>query len=306
MRFKVSAASALTVFLASVTTALANGSDPSNTRSVVATPIPLGATAILIDGAPNEEVWAKAPVIKDFGQRRPAEGSAPSFETEARVLFDAANLYVAVYGNRPRAGQARWASHAPRRSHLVGLDVGLRRTRTTTSARRTSSASIPPASRWTATGSTTATATSAGMRSGTSPSRATHTGWSAEFRIPFSQLRFNPSTTSNFGFAVIAHLRPDDETSTWPLFAQRQRLRLVSSASSAAFRSERFVKLELAPYMLGQSDDGSPPTGNPLAKSPDPGAALGLDVKYAVDARPHIHRAASTRTSARSKPTPPS
>ena len=27
-------------------------------------------------------------------------------------------------------------------------------------------------------------------------------GWTAEFRIPFSQLRFNPSAGSTFGFAV--------------------------------------------------------------------------------------------------------
>ena len=29
-------------------------------------------------------------------------------------------------------------------------------------------------------------------------------GWTAEFRIPFSQLRFNPAQTSTFGFAVVA------------------------------------------------------------------------------------------------------
>ena len=89
------------MFFLTATPAHASGVGTPATRSIAATPIPAGATAILIDGAPNEEVWARAPVIKDFGQRRPAEGAAPSFETEARVLFDAANLYVAVTATDP-------------------------------------------------------------------------------------------------------------------------------------------------------------------------------------------------------------
>src|SRR4051794_35675080 len=83
------------VVSASAGPVLAAASDAPS-RSIAATMIPAGATAILIDGTPNEEVWAKAPVLKDFVQRRPVEAGAPTYGTEARVLFDAANLYIAV------------------------------------------------------------------------------------------------------------------------------------------------------------------------------------------------------------------
>lgn len=91
MRFRLAAASALALAVWTSAPALASGSDTPDARSIAATLIPAGATAILIDGTPNEEVWAKAPVIKDFGQRRPAEGSAPAF---GRVLRETMSHYL--------------------------------------------------------------------------------------------------------------------------------------------------------------------------------------------------------------------
>jgi hypothetical protein len=44
--------------------------------------------------------------------------------------------------------------------------------------------------------------------------------WSAEFKIPFSQLRFNPSALGTFGFAVMRTIAHENETSTWPLLAR--------------------------------------------------------------------------------------
>ena len=48
-----------------------------------------------IDGNLNDEVWATAPVFKDFLQTRPGENIAPSFPTEVRIGYDARHLYFA-------------------------------------------------------------------------------------------------------------------------------------------------------------------------------------------------------------------
>ena len=68
----------------------ANGTSPARgtDHTVAATPLPPGATAIQIDGELNEAIWQKAPIISGFVQRRPAEGAAPSYATEARVVFE--------------------------------------------------------------------------------------------------------------------------------------------------------------------------------------------------------------------------
>ena len=45
-------------------------------------------------------------------------------------------------------------------------------------------------------------------------------GWTAEFRIPFSQLRFNNTDGGPVGFAVIREVGRLAETSTWPLLSR--------------------------------------------------------------------------------------
>src|SRR3954462_489976 len=54
------------------------------------------ATAVRIDGPPNDAVWQTVPPITAFVQREPREGAAPTYQTEARIAYDTAALYVAV------------------------------------------------------------------------------------------------------------------------------------------------------------------------------------------------------------------
>jgi hypothetical protein len=78
-------------------------------------------------------------------------------------------------------------------------------------------------------------------------------GWRAEFKIPFSQLRFNANSTGTVGFAVVRTVAHVTETSTWPLLAKS------ASGYVSSFGDLRGLtigasqkKLELMPYMLGQ------------------------------------------------------
>ena len=65
-----------------------------------ASPITLQAHAlgtdvdIQLDGHIREDAWSLAVPITDFTQQEPVEGGAPSEETEIRVVFDADNLYI--------------------------------------------------------------------------------------------------------------------------------------------------------------------------------------------------------------------
>ena len=77
--------------------ALAAGSDAAR---VAAQPVS-SASAIKLDGELSEEVWQKASVVSGFRQREPNEGAAATFETEARVAYDANALYVAVQAIDP-------------------------------------------------------------------------------------------------------------------------------------------------------------------------------------------------------------
>ncbi|MEO6656543.1 MAG: DUF5916 domain-containing protein, partial [Pyrinomonadaceae bacterium] len=57
--------------------------------------IPKASSAIIIDGRPDEEAWKQAAVFKDFYQTNPGNNTAPSKPTEAYVMYDEKNLYIA-------------------------------------------------------------------------------------------------------------------------------------------------------------------------------------------------------------------
>src|SRR2546430_2510627 len=107
-------------------------------------------------------------------------------------------------------------------------------------------------------------------------------GWSAEFRIPFSQLRFNPSQASTFGFAVVRRIGRLNETDTWPLLA-RSATGFVSSFGDLGGLSMTASpkRLEMLPYTVADLTRQRA-GGNPLVKASSPSGAMGLDLKYAL------------------------
>ena len=68
----------------------------------VALPTDTGATAVradvspVIDGRDDDQVWRAAPPITAFKEWRPNEDKPPRFKTEAKIAYDASNLYVFV------------------------------------------------------------------------------------------------------------------------------------------------------------------------------------------------------------------
>jgi hypothetical protein len=74
----------------------------SQTPAPLAPPIPMTVHATLapaapvLDGRDDDAVWKTAPVIDQFLEARPSEGAQPKLRTEARVAYDAHNLYVFI------------------------------------------------------------------------------------------------------------------------------------------------------------------------------------------------------------------
>src|SRR4029077_213574 len=50
----------------------------------------------VIDGRDDDAVWREAKPITGFQEWRPSEGGPPKLPTEAKVAYDAANMYVFV------------------------------------------------------------------------------------------------------------------------------------------------------------------------------------------------------------------
>jgi Domain of unknown function (DUF5916)/Carbohydrate family 9 binding domain-like len=50
-----------------------------------------------IDGVLDDEVWKKAPLVEEFTQQEPKEGTAASERTQVRVLYDGKTLHIGVH-----------------------------------------------------------------------------------------------------------------------------------------------------------------------------------------------------------------
>ena len=53
-------------------------------------------TPVVIDGRDDDEVWRRAPAITQFREFQPKEDGDPRFATEAKVAYDDRNLYVFI------------------------------------------------------------------------------------------------------------------------------------------------------------------------------------------------------------------
>lgn len=206
-----------------------------------------------IDGLLDDAAWATAPVISDFVQKDPDEGKAPTVATQVRLLYDNDALYIAARMLRPdaraiRRSISRRDSDSDAEVFLVSVDPYLdRRTGYTFSINSGGvrgdwyhpqdqeggrEAQFDPV--WSA------------------HARVDDQGWSAEMRIPFSQLRFNAGDDQVWGLQLARSLPDKNERVQWVLiprdvagfFSRFGRLEGISGIPSAR-------RLELLPYVTG-------------------------------------------------------
>ena len=251
------------------------------TARVDAVSIAAVSGAVRVSGELTDEVWRTATPIEAFVQREPDDGGEPSQRTEFRVAYDATTLFVKVraYDSEPDKiltyltrrdleSPCDWihlgidSYHDKRTAYEFAVNpsgVKMDRYWFNDTDRDDSWDAV-----WTVTVS------------------RDREGWSAEFHIPFSQLRFTPSESITFGFAVVRQIGRLNETSSWPLLS-RNASGFVSSFGELGGLSMAASpkRLEVVPYSVANLTRQST-GGNPLLDSSAPGGALGLDMKYAL------------------------
>jgi len=229
----------------------------------------------------TDEGWQAVRAMSTFVQREPNEGAAPSQRTEFRVAYDATTLYVRV-----RAFDAepdKIVTYLTRRDDDSPCDwlrvfIDSYHDRRTAFEFAVNPSGVKQDRYWFNDGdrdnSWDAVWDVNVIRDGD--------GWLAEFRIPFSQLRFTPGPAATFGFAIVREIGRLKETSTWPLLP-RAATGYVSSFGDLSGLTMLATpkRLEVLPYMVSQLTQ-QPTGGNPLLQGSTSEAALGLDLKYSL------------------------
>ncbi|HEU5040242.1 MAG TPA: DUF5916 domain-containing protein, partial [Gemmatimonadales bacterium] len=108
-------------------------------------------------------------------------------------------------------------------------------------------------------------------------------GWTAEFRIPFSQLRFSPAAAQRFGFNIWRRINRRNEVQYWrpiPSSAGGRVSLFGDLVGLEGIRPPRQV--EILPYVVGSTSTRRSDDGNPFLSGTTFGRSLGADVKLGV------------------------
>jgi hypothetical protein len=206
-----------------------------------------------LDGRDDDVVWAVAPVTDDFRQFSPGEGQPARFRTAFRVAYDDRTLYVFVRAYDPRPDSlvallSRRDVRTPSEWIKVVVD-GYR-------DRRTGLQFIvnPAGVKRDATVYSDVNEDIAWDGVWDVATQVDGEGWTAEFAIPFSQIRFNPGDAQVFGFGVWRDIGRYGERDAWP--AYRPSFQTFASQLGDLTGIEgigRARRLEVMPYAVTKS-----------------------------------------------------
>ncbi|MBC7791271.1 MAG: carbohydrate binding family 9 domain-containing protein [Anaerolineae bacterium] len=243
-------------------------------------------TSIALDGKLDDAAWKSATPITDFVQKEPVEGVAPTDRLEVRFVFDDAALYVGtrvITSTRGRTIQAPVSrrDNINQAEHIwISLD-SYRDRRTAYSFGVTASGvrgdwyhpiddetdidqSFDPV--WEAAADLNAD------------------GWTAEMRIPFSQIRFNTANAHEWGLNVDHWIPSRNEDVFWipvPRNATGWSSHMGQLIGIEGIGSAR--RLELTPYVASDATlTGDRDRANPFDDGRNLGARVGGDLKMGL------------------------
>ena len=235
-----------------------------------------------LDGVLDDQVWARAPVATDFIQRDPDEGEPGTERTEVRVVYTDAALYVGVraFDSNPEqiaAQLTRRDESSP--SDWIGVQIDSYHDRRTAFQFSVNPAGVKRDSylfddnnsdnSWDAVWDV---ATSRDSQ-----------GWTAEFRIPFSQLRFSKAPENVFGFNVFRFINRRNEMQQWKLRPKNASGIVSLFGDLVGIRGvEPRRRVEILPYTVLTDARSPSETGNPFATGLNRQAAMGADVNIGI------------------------
>ncbi len=231
----------------------------------------------VIDGVLSEAAWSELPLLSDFVQRIPRDGEPATLPTEVRIGHDESALYIGVRAldDQPSLivpGEAL-RDYDLAQSDAIMLIFDTYRDGVNGFVFGTNPAGIQydgqVVDQGSGSGRRRGSLGSGGGRQmggagdgfnlnwdgswevATSRDRS---GWSAEFRIPFSTLRYRAGKQQDWGLNVLRRVRRVNEESTWSPIPREFDFNRVSEAGMLTGIEPPAVRaVQVIPYVLGSS-----------------------------------------------------
>ena len=256
-------------------TATAKPASAASARLATSTKV---VTPPVLDGKADDPAWKNAQVIDQFLEYEPKPGVETRFKTEVRVVHDDKYLYILgrMYDPAPDSIISLLSRRDVRtQSEQLKIMIDSYHDRRTGYEFCVNPAGVKrdfyvyndnnedPS--WDAVWDVA--------------TKIDSVGWVAEFRIPFSQLRFPNKDNLTFGFMVVRDVARTAQRISWPLYHRDQQGYISQVGELNGINGiGQPSKLEVAPYVVTKNE--TRPSGSSW-KHPQSFAA-GADLKYGL------------------------
>src|SRR2546423_6241419 len=267
-----------------VTYATVRGQAPSQSTAALTRPLALAAQrsgSISIDGRLDEPGWAVATPVTEFTQQDPLEGQAATQKTEIRFLFDNDALYIGARMYDSRGAKGVSAALTRRDDLLMSGRVTSDKIAIACDTCHTKNDYV-----W-------FELNPLGVKGDQQNGDASYdpvwegaaaidtVGWTAEFRIPFSQLRFSSDSLQSWGLQVWRTIDKSKETDMWAFWKKSDmggpsRFGNLDGISKPTLARN----VELLPYLTSRATFKRAALGDPFHRNTESQSRVGADAKY--------------------------
>ncbi|MDP5093604.1 MAG: carbohydrate binding family 9 domain-containing protein [Polaribacter sp.] len=236
----------------------------------------------VIDGDVTDEAWNVVEWSSEFTEKEPDEGTPPTYQTLFKVIYDSKYLYIAIKAldDQPELIQKRLSRRDGFAGDRVNVIIDSYHDKRTAFVFTTTAAGVK--------GEEIATQNGQSWDESWNPvwftdAKVDDKGWTAEMKIPFSQLRFGKSKEQVWGFNINRNIFRLNERSLWQRIPNDQA-GFISEAGElhGLIDLPSQKQLEIQPFTLLQYDSYPKEGNNPYRDGSDFKANIGLDAKIGV------------------------
>ena len=251
------------------------GAHPTETPNVAAV---RREGPVQLDGALDEAFWAAAAPATDFRQTDPNEGRPATQRTEVRFAFDDQALYVGARMHDSLGAAGVRTRLARRDAQVDGDYLSLVFDTWHDHSGRTEIRVNPSGVKYDAGQGTLDSSWDPVWEAAT---RVDSAGWTAELRIPLSQLRYARDSVQTWGLQVYRYVERLREYSQWSFWGKQEAGGANRYGHLEGLRLPgRPRSVEVMPYAVARGAYVTPTqSGNPFQNARDYDLRVGADVK---------------------------
>jgi hypothetical protein len=246
------------------------------TTSIGITPAPA------IDGSLNDQAWDLVDWTTEFIENRPDENTPPSYQTRFKILYDSKNLYIGIrcLDGEPEKIVRRLSRRDGFEGDWIEFNIDSYYDKRTAFSFTITAAGVK--------GDELISNNGNNWDSSWNPiwyakSQVDEEGWTAEMRIPLSQIKFSKSENQIWGLQSTRRFFREEERSLW------QRVPQDAAGWVSEFGELHGLKglvpqkqLEIQPYSVGKVESFEAEPGNPFRDGNNGDFSAGLDAKIGI------------------------